>query len=86
MKKPQLLLRKVVLKAAGKALALCGIILTFDGCFPVAYGPGPPPQPPKYWSDQEPEMTNPLNKNTENNLEYEQTPDISTQDGIEDRR
>ena len=86
MKKPQLLLRKVVLKAAGKALALCGIINTCDGCFPVAYGPGPPPQPPQYWSDQEPEMTNPLNKNTENNLEYEQTPDISTQNGIEDRR
>lgn len=86
MKKPQLLLRKVVLKAAGKALALFGVIITFDGCFPVAYGPGPPPQPPQYWSDQEPEMTNPLNKNTENNLEYEQTPDISTQNGIEDRR
>ncbi|MBO7546420.1 MAG: hypothetical protein J6T19_06945 [Paludibacteraceae bacterium] len=86
MKKPQLLLRKVVLKATGKALALFGVIITFDGCFPVAYGPGPPPQPPQYWSDQEPEMTNPLNKNTENNLEYEQTPDISTQNGIEDRR
>ena len=86
MKKPQLLFRKVVLKAAGKALALFGVIITCDGCFPVAYGPGPPPQPPQYWSDQEPEMTNPLNKNTENNLEYEQTPDISTQDGSADRR
>ena len=86
MKKPQLLLRKVVLKAAGKALALFGVIITCDGCFPVAYGPGPLPQPPQYWSDQAPEMTNPLNKNTENNLEYEQTPDISTQDGTEDRR
>jgi len=86
MKKPQLLLRKAVLLAVGKALALCGIIITFDGCFPVAYGPGPPPQPPKYWSDREPEMVNPLNKNTANNLEYEQTPDISTQDGTEDRR
>lgn len=86
MKKPQLLLRKVVLKAAGKALALCGIILTFDGCFPVAYGPGPPPQPPEYWSDQEPELTNPLNKNTENNLEYEQTPKTDAQDGSADRR
>lgn len=86
MKKPQLLLRKVVLKAAGKALALCGIILTFDGCFPVAYGPGPPPQPPEYWADQEPELTNPLNKNTENNLEYEQTPKTDAQDGSADRR
>ena len=86
MKKPQLLLRKAVLLAAGKALALFGVIITCDGCFPVAYGPGPPPQPPQYWSDQEPEMTNPLNKNTENNLEYEQTPDISTQDGSADRR
>lgn len=86
MKKLQLLLRKVVLKAAGKALALCGIILSFDGCFPVAYGPGPPPQPPEYWSDQEPELTNPLNKNTENNLEYEQTPKTDAQDGSADRR
>ena len=77
MKKPQLLLRKVVLKAAGKALALFGVIITFDGCFPVAYGPGPSPQP---------EMTNPLSKNAEKNIEHEQTPKTDAQDGSADRR
>ena len=86
MKKPQLLLRKVVLKAAGKALALFGVIITCDGCFPVAYGPGPPPQPPQYWSDQAPEMTNPLSKNAEKNIEHEQTPKTDAQDGSADRR
>ena len=84
MKKARFIVSKAIVFATGKAIALLGIVVSLNSCL-MKYG-SPPPQPPEYWSDQEPEMTNPLNKNTENNLEYEQTPDISTQNGIEDRR
>lgn len=84
MKKASIIARKAIVFATGKAITLLGIVVSLNSCL-MKYG-SPPPQPPKYWSDREPEMVNPLNKNTENNLEYEQTPDISTQDGTEDRR
>ena len=84
MKKASIIARKAIVFATGKAITLLGIVVSLNSCL-MKYG-SPPPQPPKYWSDREPEMVNPLNKNAENNLEYEQTPDISTQDGIEDRR
>lgn len=84
MKKASIIARKAIVFATGKAITLLGIVVSLNSCL-MKYG-SPPPQPPKYWSDREPEMVNPLNKNTVNNLEYEQTPDISTQDGTEDRR
>ena len=84
MKKASIIARKAIVFATGKAITLLGIVVSLNSCL-MKYG-SPPPQPPKYWSDREPEMVNPLNKNTDNNLKYEQTPDISTQDGIEDRR
>lgn len=84
MKKTGIIARKIIIFATGKTIALLGIVASLNSCL-MKYG-SPPPQPPKYWSDREPEMVNPLNKNTANNLEYEQTPDISTQDGTEDRR
>lgn len=84
MKKTGNIARKAIIFATGKTIALLGIVASLNSCL-MKYG-SPPPQPPEYWSDQEPEMVNPLNKNTDNNLKYEQTPDISTQDGIEDRR
>lgn len=84
MKKASIIARKAIVFATGKAITLLGIVVSLNSCL-MKYG-SPPPQPPKYWSDREPEMVNPLNKNTANNLEYEQTPDISTQDGTEDRR
>ena len=84
MKKASIIARKAIVFATGKAITLLGIVVSLNSCL-MKYG-SPPPQPPKYWSDREPEMVNPLNKNAENNLEYEQTPDISTQDGTEDRR
>lgn len=84
MKKASIIARKAIVFATGKAITLLGIVVSLNSCL-MKYG-SPPPQPPKYWSDREPEMVTPLNKNTENNLEYEQTPDISTQDGTEDRR
>lgn len=84
MKKASIIARKAIVFATGKAITLLGIVVSLNSCL-MKYG-SPPPQPPKYWSDREPEMVNPLNKNTDNNLKYEQTPDISTQDGTEDRR
>ena len=87
MKKIQRTTREAILYLTGKALALCGIIITFDGCFPVAYGPGPPPQPPKYWSDQAPEQVDPITKTkTANHELYEQTTEINAQDDSADRR
>lgn len=84
MKKASIIARKAIVFATGKAITLLGIVVSLNSCL-MKYG-SPPPQPPQYWSDQAPEMTNPLSKNAEKNIEHEQTPETDAQDGSIDRR
>ena len=54
MKKASIIARKAIVFATGKAITLLGIVVSLNSCL-MKYG-SPPPQPPKYWSDREPEM------------------------------
>ena len=87
MKKIQRKTREAVFFLAGKALVLCGVAAAFAGCAPM-YGTPPLPRTyPYYWSDQAPEQVDPLSdKDSKNNKQYEQDPEISTQDNSADRR
>lgn len=85
MKKIQRTTREAIVYLAGKALTLCGITAALSACL-VKYGPAGEPHP-DYWSDQAPEQVEPLTKTkTTNNTQYEQDPEISTQDDTADRR
>ena len=89
MKKIQRTTREAILYLTGKILTLCGITAALSSCL-VMYGPGPTPRP-DYWSDQAPEQVEPLTKtNTKtknhNEQQYEQDPEISTEDDSADRR
>lgn len=83
MKKIQRTTREAILYLTGKILTLCGITAALSSCL-VMYGPGPTPRP-DYWSDQAPEQVDPISKTT-NNTQYEQDPEISTEDDSADRR
>ena len=85
MKKIQRTTREAILYLTGKALTLCGIAAALSSCL-VKYGPGPNPKP-DYWSDQAPEVVDPITKTkTTNNVEYEQSTEINTQDYSVERR
>ena len=85
MKKIQRTTREAILYLTGKALTLCGIATALSSCV-LMYGPGPNPKP-DYWSDQAPEVVDPLDKkNSEKTTPYEQSTEISTQDDTADRR
>lgn len=95
MKKIQRTTREAIIYLTSKALVLCGVAAAFAGCAPM-YGTPPPPRTyPYYWSDQAPEQVDPLTEpktktitktETKNNTQYEQTAEISTEDGSADRR
>ena len=85
MKKIQRKTREAVFFLAGKALVLCGVAAALSSCMNM-YGT-PPLKTPDYWSDQAPEQVDPLSdKDSKNNKQYEQDPEISTQDNSADRR
>lgn len=87
MKKIQRTTREAIIYLTSKALVLCGVAAAFAGCAPM-YGTPPLPRTyPYYWSDQAPEQVYPLSdKDSKNNKQYEQDPEISTQDNSADRR
>ena len=87
MKKIQRTTREAIIYLTSKALVLCGVAAVFAGCAPM-YGTPPLPRTyPYYWSDQAPEQVDPLSdKDSKNNKQYEQDPEISTQDNSADRR
>ena len=85
MKKIQRKTREAILYLTGKALILSGVVATISCCVSM-YGPAPL-KTPDYWSDQAPEQVDPLpDKDSKNNKQYEQTAEISTEDGSVDRR
>ena len=87
MKKIQRTTREAIIYLTSKALVLCGVAAAFAGCAPM-YGTPPLPRTyPYYWSDQAPEQVDPLSdKDSKNNKQYEQDPEISTEDDSVDRR
>ena len=87
MKKIKRTTHEAIIYLTSKALVLCGVAAAFAGCAPM-YGTPPPPRTyPFYWSDQAPEQVDPItDKDSKNNTQYEQAPEISTEDGSEDRR
>ena len=85
MKKIQRTTREAILYLTGKALTLCGIAAALSSCL-VKYGPGPNPKP-DYWSDQAPEVVDPLDKkNSEKTTPYEQSTEINAEDYSADHR
>ena len=87
MKKIKRTTHEAIIYLTSKALVLCGVAAAFAGCAPM-YGTPPPPRTyPFYWSDQAPEVVDPLDKkNSEKTTPYEQSTEISTQDDTADRR
>ena len=87
MKKIKRTTHEAIIYLTSKALVLCGVAAAFAGCAPM-YGTPPPPRTyPFYWSDQAPEVVDPLDKkNLEKTTPYEQSTEINAEDHSADRR